>query len=114
MKELPLFIRIASLSVFLCLLPSCNEGKDVDCKSGKKIKIIPVEINSDEWGFDIMVNDKKYIHQPVIPAIIGNSPFRSKEDALKVGALMKYKICNNMMPPSISVNELDSLKIKRN
>ena len=63
------------------------------------------------WGFDIIINDKKFISQNQIPAIDGIQPFKTEKDAINVGLLMKFKIENNNMPPSISIKELDSLNI---
>jgi hypothetical protein len=37
------------------------------------------------WGYDILADGKIFIHQPVIPAIPGDTGFRTKEDALTVG-----------------------------
>jgi len=68
---------------------------------------------SKGWGYDIYINGTKYIHQPHMPAINGEEGFKSKEDAVKTAELIARKINNNMMPPSISVNELDSLGVSR-
>jgi len=64
------------------------------------------------WGYDIEVNGKPYIHQPTIPALPGNSGFKTQTDAETVAALVCHKIQNNIMPPSVTPQELDSLKIK--
>jgi hypothetical protein len=63
------------------------------------------------WGYDIYMNGKRYIHQPHIPAISGNKGFATEEDARKAGGLVVHKIRNNIMPPTIDVDELDSLGV---
>jgi hypothetical protein len=63
------------------------------------------------FGYDIYRNDAVYIHQPNIPAVPGNNGFSTVEDARKTASLMIYKIENNIMPPSISTQELDSLGV---
>ncbi|HNT80379.1 MAG TPA: DUF4907 domain-containing protein [Bacteroidia bacterium] len=63
------------------------------------------------FGFMIHVDEKPYIHQPNIPAVQGIKGFVSESEAQKVAVLMEHKIRNNIMPPSISVSELDSLHI---
>lgn len=68
----------------------------------------------NEFQFEISVNGQPFILQKNIPAISGNHPFRSENDARKVGELMKYKLENNISPPAISIHELDSLQIKYN
>ena len=63
------------------------------------------------FGYDLLDGGKQTIHQPHIPAISGLKGFASKADAEKAGRLMKYKMENGIMPPTISVEELDSMKI---
>lgn len=63
------------------------------------------------WGYDIYVNGKKMIHQPHIPAVPGRQVFTSEEEAGKVASLVSFKILNNIMPPSVTTSELDSLSI---
>ena len=63
------------------------------------------------FGYDILIGRKKFLHQPNIPAINGYKAFKQRKDAEKVASLVVFKITNNIMPPSISVKELDSLKI---
>ena len=52
------------------------------------------------------------VHQPNIPAVMGNRGFSTEEDAAKTADLVMYKLKNNIMPPSVSVSELDSIGIK--
>ena len=63
------------------------------------------------WGYDIYVNDKKYIHQTTIPSVPGTLGFKTEEDAKKVGDFTANKIKRNIMPPSVTPEELDSLGI---
>lgn len=64
------------------------------------------------YGFDIYQEGKMMIHQNSIPAIQGNKAFATEEEAKAVGALMLYKVSKGIMPPTISVEDLDSLKVK--
>jgi Domain of unknown function (DUF4907) len=50
------------------------------------------------WGYDILANGHVYIHQPMIPAIQGSFPFRTKEDALAVGQKVVDRIKEGKMP----------------
>jgi hypothetical protein len=61
------------------------------------------------FGYNILIYDALYVHQPHIPAINGNRGFKTKEQAAKAAEFVIYKIRNNIMPPSLSVEELDSL-----
>lgn len=68
--------------------------------------------NTDStFGYAIKREAKVMVHQPNIPAVSGNSGFISQEEAGKVAALMVEKIEKKIMPPSVSVQELDSLGI---
>lgn len=64
------------------------------------------------FGYDLLSDGQPVIHQPHIPAIAGAKGFASKEDALKAGQLMKAKIEKGILPPSLSLRELDSLRIR--
>jgi hypothetical protein len=63
------------------------------------------------FGYNILVDGAIFIHQNSIPSIQGNKAFSSKEKAELVANLMVNKLQNNIMPPSISKEELDSLHI---
>lgn len=65
------------------------------------------------YGYDIYIFKSRYVHQPHIPAINGNRGFDTKADARKTAEFIVYKIRNNIMPPSVTVQELDSLDILR-
>lgn len=63
------------------------------------------------FGYNILIYDAMYVHQPHIPAINGNRGFKTKEQATTAAEFVVYKIRNNIMPPSLSVKELDSLGV---
>lgn len=63
------------------------------------------------FGYDVYIDDKLYVHQPHVPAVSGNNGFNSEENAEKAGEFIVYKIKNNIMPPSVSAKELDSLAV---
>ena len=63
------------------------------------------------WGYQIMNWGALYINQPHIPAIQGNKGFDDKDKAIKTAAYIIYKLENNMFPPTISPQELDSLGV---
>jgi hypothetical protein len=63
------------------------------------------------WGYDIFVNGKLYVHQSNIPAVSGNKSFVTEEYAAKTAQLVIDKIKNHLLPPTISIKELDSIKV---
>jgi hypothetical protein len=75
-------------------------------------KIDSIDHNGNRgWGYDIMIDGKIYIHQPNIPAIMGNNGFSSEENAQEAGEFIIQKLKNNIVPPSVTPEELDSLGV---
>jgi hypothetical protein len=63
------------------------------------------------FGYDLLVNGKKTVHQPMIPAVQGNKSFATEQDAKAVGELAASRMRKTGELPTISIKELDSLKI---
>lgn len=61
------------------------------------------------WGYDIYVDGKRAIHQPIIPAIPGNNSFSSEEKAKSTGMFAIDKMKRTGSLPTITKAELDSL-----
>lgn len=75
-------------------------------------KVDSIEGNGTRgWGYNILIDGRLYIHQPNIPAVMGNAGFSSEEKAAKAGSFIVYKIRNNVLPPSVTPEELDSLGV---
>ncbi len=71
-------------------------------------------ILSSGFGYDIYVHGQLYIHQPGIPAISANKGFQTVNAAQKTADLVASKIRKNILPPSLSIPELDSLGLLGN
>jgi hypothetical protein len=63
------------------------------------------------WGYTVNVGAHPYIYQDFIPAIPGRNPFRSKEDAARVGNRVAEKLRKRQVP-AISKQELTEMKIE--
>jgi hypothetical protein len=74
-----------------------------------RMKIIAAPNNT--YGYDILKNGRILIHQPQIPALPGNEGFKTEEKAEKVAEFVIHKIRQNIFPPSITIQELDSLGV---
>src|SRR6185437_4959538 len=113
--------------VIISFLLSCSHPKIKDSKPDTKetrqmpeIKSQKVELRTYQnmngktngWGYDIYVDSQLYVHQPHIPAFSGERGFKTEEQAIKVGGLVMQKIKDNIIPPTVSKEELDSLKIE--
>ena len=82
--------------------------------SNKKQNVtIEITKNADNsFGYQLKVDGKLYVNQPHIPAVPGLKGFVSESDAKKCANIMKMKIEKNIMPPTVDIKDLDSLKIK--
>jgi len=63
------------------------------------------------YCYDINAEGRLFIHQPSAPALPGNEGFKTKEDAEKVAQLVIKKIRKGEMPPTVTIEELDTLKV---
>lgn len=107
--------------LFLLGMMSCKENKPLPPKENPyanaeiEIRVFNNDTTSDSilggYGYDIYLFKGLYVHQPHIPAINGNRGFNSASDAEKTAGLTAYKIRNNIMPPSLTVSELDSIGV---
>ena len=68
------------------------------------------QLTDQSWGYKIYKNEISFIVQSNIPAISNEKGFQTKSDASKVGQLVVQKL-NQKKMPTITINELDSLKI---
>jgi len=105
-------LYILSLSILIPFL-GCSQANSDEVGS-VTVPIVKLEtFETDKgWGYDIYLNEKKYIHQTTIPSVPGTVGFSSKKDAEKVGNLVIDKINRNEMPPSVTPEELKKLKIE--
>ena len=73
------------------------------------IKIIP-SINNT-FGYDIFINGQPVLHQPHIPALPGNKGFTTRERAQKVAEFVVKKIRKNIMPPTVTIDDLKTMGV---
>ena len=122
-------MKLFTLSIAIILFISCTNRdsakedntviqqsvaiKDVSADTNVKLKVKTYQNDNTikGWGYDVYADGVLYIHQPHIPAVPGNKGFQSAQQAETAGNFAVYKIRNNIMPPTISVKELDSLGV---
>ena len=87
-------------------------------RSGKRdhegqvfLKAVPVQ-TAYGWGYNIMADNKIYIHQDFIPAAAGKQRFKTREDALRVANRVMEKISANQLPV-ITMKDLEELGIMK-
>ena len=78
----------------------------------KQLKYVIINNAKTGFGYDILSGNRIIINQPLVPGLPGNKGFTTKEDAAKVARLVIQKINKNIMPPTITPQDLQSLKIK--
>ena len=75
-------------------------------------RIIPAAENT--FGYEILDQGKILVQQKTIPAMPGNNGFKTEDDAKKCADFVISKLNQNIMPPSVTPEELDSLGIITN
>jgi hypothetical protein len=122
------YIKISCFSVLLFAACTGSEKKNAEAvkqdsivtqkdtanpyrNSTTEVRTFEVDKPSSGFGYDLFIDGAQYIHQPNIPAVNGNNGFKTKEQAQKAGEFVAYKIKNNIMPPSVTPQELDSLAV---
>jgi hypothetical protein len=80
-------------------------------KAKIEVKTFIVDAPATGYGYDILINGDKKIHQYNIPGVPGNNGFSSESKAHKAGEYIASKIRHNIMPPAVNAKELDSLGV---
>ena len=92
-----------------------TESKEVNrqdnpyAKAEITTKIIPSANNT--FGYDILVYGKPLVHQPTIPGLPGNEGFTTRERAQKAAEFVVKKIRNNEMPPTVTIEDLNTMGV---
>lgn len=113
------FLNISCILVlFACTNEEASEVKNNTPgieKSTQKINpeytVLTVENSTSDWGYQLLKDGQLMIDQKHIPAIQGNRGFATKELAEKTANYILEKIKKGEFPPTVSVEELDSLDV---
>ena len=113
-------IKTFFLLIPLTILLSCGESEktsnnnnnnnEVEAQNKQNVTAKAIKLENG-WGYDIYINEKRYIHQYIIPAISGMHTFPTEEKALKVADFVVEKIEEGIIPPFVTPKELDSLGV---
>ncbi len=88
-----------------------SPNEDQSLSAAPTYAVEPFEKGENDWGYRIMNGEALFINQPHIPAAQGNSGFSSREKAITAGNFMIYKLNAGIVPPTVSIEELDSLGV---
>ena len=120
-KNMSMKLLMMTVLIFMVLISNAQTTKEptkevhkfpdseTSKNSGYSYTIISAANNT--WCYDIYKDNKIFIHQPSIPAIMGNDGFKKKSDADKVAKLVINKIKKGEMPPSVTEKELRELRV---
>jgi hypothetical protein len=92
--------------------PAAQEIKQQEnpyAKADITTKIIPSANNT--FGYDILLYGKPLVHQPSMPGLPGNEGFTTQERAQTVADFVVKKIRNNEMPPTVTIEELNTMGV---
>jgi hypothetical protein len=89
-----------------------KEQKNPYANAEITIKIIPSVNNT--FGYDILLYGRPFVHQPSIPGLPGNEGFTTKERAQTVAEFVVKKIRNNEMPPTVTIEDLNTIGVLNN
>jgi len=114
-------LALFALSIFACtetettetINPLVVETEPAQEAPPKKTEytVATFQNETKDWGYEIIVDGKLFIHQAHIPAQQGIKGFSTEEKALKTGNFMVYKLNMGMDMPTVNLAELDSLKV---
>ena len=73
---------------------------------------VRVFVTPTGWGYDILNNEKLFIHQPTIPGQSGIVGFASQEQAHRVGKWVATRLQETKALPTLTNDELRQLGVK--
>ncbi len=89
---------LASLLVIVMMSFYAYSRVEEAASSHNRQAVVETFRSGDGWGYQITINDKVFIHQPIIPALEISMPFPDKESARKVGTQVLARIKSNKKP----------------
>lgn len=96
----------------MLLLNCCNSKnhlvEETQTTPVDSIKVIVFKVD-DGYGYEIYVHHKKLIYQPYIATVEGNVTFPHQEQAEQTAQLVSSKIRQGIIPPALTVEEIDTI-----
>jgi len=86
-----------------------RHNQEAASKEMVKLELRPLE-KSTGWGYEILVDNKIYIHQDCIPAITSQKPFVSRDEAMLVGNEVIKKLQKGRVA-GITIDDLNRLHV---
>ena len=102
----PLFILVSLPGISISADEAVKQQNNPYANAEITIKIIASANNT--FGYDILIYGRPLVHQPNIPGLPGNEGFTTKERAQTVAEFVVQKIRNNEMPPTVTMEDLNT------
>lgn len=88
-----------------------SSNKTISTDESKAVEYVVFE-SENGYGYKIYIDGKLTINQPNVPALPGTAGFDSESDACKIAELAVSKIKQGIMPPTITLEELEANGIR--
>jgi len=106
-----LFVVLYHLFFSACSVSVDQRGANgIDSLNSSSVSFEVISVEGG-WGYDIYKDGKIYVHHNGVPAISGNSAFETEEKAMRAANFVVNKIIMGVIPPSVTIEELDSLGV---
>ena len=114
-----LLVSCTSITMLFAQAPSAPTQPDASAANfpaasayaNTKLTYKVIDAPKQTYGYDVFADGRLMIHQTSAPALPGNVGFKTKKDATKVALLVIDKIRKGEMPPTISIDEMKTLKV---
>lgn len=104
-------IALVVIAIVVILIAVLMDLKTQKHQFDDDLKLEIINTSNEGWAYRILYHDKIIIYQKSIPALAGNTPFSSFEDAEKIGSLVVERL-KNRQSPSITRADLEDLGIE--
>lgn len=84
---------------------------DAGAYANTKLTYKIIDAPGKTYCYDVYADGRLMIHQSSAPGLPGNQGFKTKADAEKVAQLVISKIKKGEMPPTVTVEEMQKLKV---
>lgn len=104
-------IVLASVIMIVAATMIVYSKKDSNTGSTNMLPVVlrPLQLK-DGWGYELLVDNKIYIHQDCIPAIERNKRFVTEEEAMRIGNIALDKIKKGHKP-ILTVQDINNAHI---
>lgn len=92
-------IVFATIGIVVIILGVLMEGvADNDIYEDRGYRLEVVKLESGNWSYEIVFDQKVYIRQWFVPGVFGNKVFASKSDAERIGKVVLKKLNKGEIP----------------